>query len=133
MKTKTAAMIMACILAASGMARAQETPSNKPAPEPIAVDPAEVAATYETVSRALYAIPLVRVTSGARILPFIGPEGQAIAIEKPLLAFQILPFPDSRGNWIPILKTGPAILPFVDASGEPIPIGKARHIEPISQ
>lgn len=133
MKTRITRISLALALAASGMARAQESPVNKPAPEPIAVDQAEAAATSEAVSRALFAIPLVRVSEGARILPFPGPEGQAIAIEKPLLAFQILPFLDSRGNFIPILKNGPAILPFVDMSGELIPIGKVQRTEPISQ
>ncbi len=74
------------------------------------------------MAKALSAIPLVRTATGPRFLPFIDQQGAPVAIERPLLAFQILPFLDSCGNFIPIVKDGPAILPFVNQSGESIPI-----------
>jgi hypothetical protein len=107
--------------------------ADKPEAEMVAPNPVEMAAAREAVSKALSAIPLRRTAGGPRILPFLDLSGQPVEIGKPLLAFQILPFVDSRGNLIPILKDGPAILPFIDLSGEPIAIGKVQRIEPISQ
>ncbi|MEO8431534.1 MAG: hypothetical protein ABI592_08495 [Acidobacteriota bacterium] len=112
--------------AAAFSQEARQADRAKPAVQAVAADPAELAASAEMSARAVDAIPLFRTSGGVRILPFIDPEGAPVEIEKPLLAFQILPFPDERGRLIPILRDGIHILPFVDESGEPIPIRRPR-------
>lgn len=134
---KAAALASLFFVVSAAVAQdAERLAPGKPAPEPVAADPAELAATAEISARAVQAIPLFRTvaapgaTSEVRILPFIDAEGAPIAIGKPLLAFQILPFPDEHGRHIPILRDGLHILPFVDESGEPIVIRHPRVREP---
>lgn len=90
-----------------------------------AVSPAEIdPATADAYRQAVAAIPLVRGGNGPRILPFLAQDGSFIAIEKPILAFQIMPSSDLFGNVtvIPLEKNGRMILPFPDPDGKEIAI-----------
>jgi len=99
------------------------------------IDPAQEAlmvATARASQQAINAIPLSR-GNGPRILPFLAQDGSFIAVEKPILAFQIMPSSDLFGNVtvVPLEKHGRMILPFVDAEGKEIAIeGRSGKSQP---
>ena len=147
MKTRTLNLALAALLGVGGIcAGASPAASAKNASQAdvetgkieaaAAVDdPAQealMAATARAYQQAILAIPLSR-GNGPRILPFLAQDGSFIAIEKPILAFQIMPSSDVFGNVtvVPLEKKGRMILPFVDMEGKEMPIeGRSEKSQP---
>jgi hypothetical protein len=97
--------------------------------EPEASQATAIAASAEANQRAILAIPL-SPGNGARILPFVNEEGALIAIDAPILAFQVMPSSDVFGNVriVPLEKGGRMILPFPDGNGNELRIERGSEV-----